>query len=432
MQGEELMKVCVIGLGYIGLPTAALMARNGNEVVGVDTSKDALARIRKSGGPTEEPGLAKLVNKVLADGSLRLSGKPERADAFILCLPTPVNDDTTADLTYVEKATKSILPYVGKGNLVVLESTVPPGATEKVVGKLLAKAGLNPRTDVDVAHAPERVLPGKIMEELVNLDRVMGGLTPRATERVSKLYASFVKGKMMLTDATTAEFVKLIENSYRDVNIAFANELATLAELLGIDVWEAIGIANHHPRVNIHRPGPGVGGHCIAVDPYFLIEIAGGRAKLMAQARQTNSSMPAFVVARAEKMLGSLKGKRVAVLGIAYKGNVGDPRESPSLEVLAQLERRGAKCAAHDPYVTKTPVKLVSLDVAVKGADLVVIATDHRDYISLDPRRLGKLVKGKRILDTRHILDGGAWEKAGWEVAFLGNGKLSARAANRR
>ncbi len=207
------------------------------------------------------------------------------------------------------------------------------------------------------------------------------------------------------------------------MNIAFANELATLADLLGIDVWEAISIANHHPRVSIHRPGPGVGGHCIAVDPYFLIEIAGGKAKLMAQARQTNSSMPALVVAKAEKMLGDLKGKRVAVLGIAYKGNVGDSRESPSLDVLGLLERRGAKCAAHDPYVTKTPVKLVGLDAALKGADLVVVATDHRDYAKLDPRKLARLVKRKCVLDTRHILDRASWEKAGWTVAFLGDAK---------
>jgi UDP-N-acetyl-D-mannosaminuronic acid dehydrogenase len=426
------MKVCVIGLGYIGLPTAALMASNGCEVVGVDIDRLAIEKIRKTGGPSEEPGLAKLVKGALSSGALRLATKPEKADAFILCLPTPVNHDRTADLSYVDMATRSIIPYVRKGNLVVLESTVPPGATEKVVGRLLKKAKLDPLKDVDVAHAPERVLPGKILDELVNLDRVMGGMTPRATERVSNLYSTFVKGKIMLTDATTAEFVKLIENSYRDVNIAFANELATLAELLGIDVWEAIAIANHHPRVNIHRPGPGVGGHCIAVDPYFLIEIAGGKAKLMAQARETNSGMPGLVLARAEKILGGIRGKRVAVLGIAYKGNIGDPRESPSLDVIELLEKKGAVCAVHDPYVARSPVKLVGLDKALKGAELVIVATDHRDYAALDARIIGKLVKIKSVLDTRHILDRAAWEKAGWSVSYLGDSKLREPVKNKR
>ena len=417
------MKVCVVGLGYIGLPTAALMASHGNIVVGVDISKRAIEDIRRTGGPAEEPGLQKLVKGVLKDGSLRLSLKPEKSDAFILCLPTPVNEDKTADLSYVVAATKSILPFVKKGNLVVLESTVPPGTTEKVVAKLVKAKGLDPRKDVDLAHAPERVLPGKLLDELVNVDRVMGGLTDRATERVRKLYSSYVKGKIMLTDATTAEFVKLIENSYRDVNIAFANELAILSEMLAINVWEAIEIANHHPRVDIHRPGPGVGGHCIAVDPYFLVEIGEGRAELMAQARAINSHMPQHVVAKAERLLGRLKGKKVAVLGIAYKGNVGDPRESPALDVIQLLESKGAKWAAYDPHVKYSPLKLSALEAALKGADLTILITDHREFLELEPKELGNLVKGRLILDTRRMLDRAKWTSAGWRVVCLGDSK---------
>lgn len=417
------MKVCVIGLGYIGLPTAALMASHGSEVVGVDVSENVLKEIHRTGGPREEPGLARLVKGVLAEGDLRLSLKPERADAFILCLPTPVNVDKTADLGYVERATKSILPCVRKGNLVVLESTVPPGTTERVVGGMMKRRGLDPRKDVDVAHAPERVLPGKILDELVNLDRVMGGLTPRATARCVRLYSAYVRGKIMTTDATTAEFVKLIENSYRDVNIAFANELAILSEMFGIDVWEAIAIANHHPRVRIHRPGPGVGGHCIAVDPYFLVEISKGWARLMRQAREVNSDMPLLVVKRAERLVGKLRGKKVAILGVAYKGNVGDTRESPALEVMELLEDRGAVCAAHDPHVSKSPVRLVKLEEAMRGADLVVLLTDHASFNDLKPGSLAKLVKAKRVLDTRRLLDRKAWEAAGWKYSCLGDGK---------
>ena len=413
----------MVGLGYIGLPTAALMASHGNEVVGMDIRKAVLDDIKRTGGPSEEPGLAKLVKGVLKDGSLRLSLKPEKADAFILCLPTPVNEDKTADLSYVVKATKSILPFIRKGNLVVLESTVPPGTTDKVVANLVSSKGLNPRRDVDIAHAPERVLPGKILDELVNVDRVMGGLTPRATERVRKLYSSYVRGKIMLTDATTAEFVKLIENSYRDVNIAFANELAILSDILGINVWEAIEIANHHPRVNIHRPGPGVGGHCIAVDPYFLVEIGEGRAELMSQARAINSHMPEFVVANAQKLLGTLRGKRIAVLGIAYKGNVGDPRESPALDIVKLLEAKGAEVSAHDPHVKHSPIKLSSLDDAVEGADLVIAVTDHREFQEMDPRKLSKLVKGKVVMDTRRMLDRKRWTAAGWKFVCLGDSK---------
>ncbi len=419
------MKVCVIGLGYIGLPTAALLARGGNTVIGVDKNPSVLENIRKTGGPPEEPGLRDLVLEMIREKKLILSPEPEPCDAFILCLPTPIKEDHTPNLSYVEKGMASIIPHVKKGDIVVLESTVPPGTTRDIVGGMLKKKGLDPEKDVYVAHAPERVLPGKILDEMVNLDRVIGGLTLEAAERARDLYTSYVKGNIFLADATTAEFVKLAENAYRDVNIAFANELAVLAEKLGIDVWHAIEIANRHPRVTIHRPGPGVGGHCIAVDPYFLIAVSEERTRLMQTARDINNSMPDFVLKKAKKILGSLRGKKIAVLGIAYKGNVGDTRESPSLEVIKRLKKEGVICRVHDPYVDpeNSPEKLVSLEEAVENADMVIITTDHGVFRDIDPGHIGSLVAEKILFDTRHIVNGEEWAGAGWDVVYLGDGE---------
>lgn len=415
--------VCVIGLGYIGLPTAVMFARHGYSVLGVDVKEEVLEKILADGGPAEEPALASLVKGALSDGSLCLGGKPEPADVFILCLPTPLREDKKADLSFVENGMESILPFIKKGDMVILESTVPPGTTEGLIAEMVRGKGFDPCGDLDLVFAPERVMPSNILEELENLDRVMGGLTPGAAERARDLYAAFVKGRIVLTDATTAEFVKLVENSYRDVNIAFANELAVLAMGFGIDIWEAVTIANRHPRVNILYPGPGVGGHCIAVDPYFIIEKSGGSARLMAEARRVNDSMPENVVGEAERLVGDLNGRKVAVLGIAYKGNVGDFRQSPSLSIIERLEERGAVWKAHDPHVTSSPVPLVSVEEALEGADLIIVATDHNVFLELDPDELGEKVSARKILDTRHILKRSEWESAGWEFQYLGDGK---------
>jgi UDP-N-acetyl-D-mannosaminuronic acid dehydrogenase len=284
---------------------------------------------------------------------------------------------------------------------------------------MIAQKGLDPRDDVDISFAPERVIPGNILHELKTLDRVIGGLTERAAERARALYATFVEGDILLTDATTAEFVKLVENSFRDVNIALANELAVLSRDLGIDIWEVIAIANRHPRVTIHRPGPGVGGHCIAVDPYFIIERSDGKARMLMKAREVNSSMPEHVVSLAESMIGNLNGRMVAVLGIAYKANVGDPRESPSLAVIRLLEERGAAWKAHDPYVKDSPVQISGLEESLQGANLVIITTDHEVFGELKPDELGQLVADKNILDTRNVLDRKAWADAGWHFTHL-------------
>jgi len=413
------MKVCVIGLGYIGLPTAAILARNGHVVTGTDIDETLLDDIRQRGAPAEEPGLAELVMGVIDDGTLTLSTTAKEAETFILCLPTPIKNDKTADMSFVESGMDAILTVLKKGDMVILESTVPPGTTAGIVASKVESIGLDPLDDVDLAFAPERVIPGNILHELRSLDRVMGGLTEKAAERAKGLYSSFVTGDILLTDATTAEFVKLVENSYRDVNIAFANELATLAHNLDVDVWEAIGIANRHPRVNIHRPGPGVGGHCIAVDPYFIIEKANGMAKMLSSAREVNADMPARVVARIRNIVGELSGKTIAVLGLAYKGNVGDTRESPALDIITLLQKEGVVCKVHDPYVTRSPIELSGLEESVANADLVLVATDHKVFRDIDPSTLGSLVRTKTIFDTRNILDKQKWEEAGWSFSVL-------------
>jgi UDP-N-acetyl-D-mannosaminuronic acid dehydrogenase len=419
------MDVCVIGLGYIGLPTAATLASHGHNVLGVDISKDVLDQVRDGGGPSDEPELSRLVSEMLSSGSLHLAATPEISDAFILCLPTPIGEDKTADLSFVRSGMTSILSVLKKGDLVILESTVPPGTTEGLMAGMVREQGLDPLEDVDIVFAPERVMPGSILKELETLDRVMGGLTPKAAERARDLYVSFVKAEILLTDATTAEFVKLVENSYRDVNIAFANELAILAERMNVNVWDAIAIANRHPRVSIHYPGPGVGGHCIAVDPYFLIEKADGEARMLAQAREVNASMPERVVLRAEGLLGSLEGRKVAVLGVAYKGNVADPRESPALSIIKLMEEKGALWNAYDPHVTDSPVHLSSLADTLSGAEIVILVADHNIFMELDPSVVGQHVETRTVLDTRHVLDRKEWERAGWRVLHLGDGKTS-------
>ena len=267
-------------------------------------------------------------------------------------------------------------------------------------------------------------MPGKIVKELVENDRVIGGMSEKASQMAKSVYGSFSKGKLYLTDATTAEFVKLIENSFRDINIAFANELAIISKDIGIDIWEAIELANQHPRVNIHNPGPGVGGHCIAVDPYFIIEMAKGKANLLALAREKNSHMPSYVVEQAEKMLGSLSGKKITLLGLAYKGDIGDPRESPALDIIALLKVRGVNCSVFDPHVEKGMIpELADLDNSVRDSELLIITTDHSSFRELDPEYIGSLVKSKTIFDTRHFIDRKIWGSAGWDVSVIGDGK---------
>lgn len=418
-------KVCVLGLGYIGLPTASVLATHGFKVIGVDVKDEVIKQLRNGHVHIQEPGLKTMVQAGINSGNLTVADKPVAADAFIITVPTPIMPNKQADLRYVEAAAHSIVPYLQPGNLIILESTVPPGTTAGMFAAILQESGLDPWRELKVVHSPERVLPGRILQELVSNDRVIGGLTPEASEQARALYASFVQGEIYLSDAKTAEMVKLMENTYRDVNIALANEFALVAEAVGTDVWQAIEIANRHPRVNILKPGPGVGGHCIAIDPWFLVQAAPGPSQLIASARRLNDRMPEHVVEMLGTLLTGIKNPRVAALGLAYKADVDDIRESPALTVIRWLQATGYEIRAYDPHVKNCSVNIVveSVEQAVAGADCVLLLTDHSDFKNLEPSHLGALMRHRLVLDTRRGLPHERWQAAGFDVHILGNGK---------
>lgn len=408
------MKVEVIGLGYIGLPMACLLADAGHEVVGVDIDEEKVELLRSGELPFDEPGLPELFERV--KDRMRFVTKPEPADAFIVAVPTPFDPETKAsDLRYVKSAVESIVPVLEDGNLVVIESTVTPGTTDGLVRKILNRSGRK----YYLAHAPERAIPGKTLYEMVHNDRVIGGINAESTKRAVDLYRTFVKGQILETDATTAELVKLMENTYRDVNIALANEFALIAEELGVNVWEAIELANHHPRVNIHRPGPGVGGHCISVDPWFLTEVT-HHARMIYLAREINDSMPKHVLSLLKR--AGITSGTVAVLGVAYKGNVDDTRETPALKFIKLAENAGLNVKVHDPHVKEFEYPLLPLKDAVRDADAIVVITNHDVFRKIDPKKLAPLVRRKIVIDTRNILNREKWEQAGFKYVRLGDG----------
>jgi UDP-N-acetyl-D-mannosaminuronic acid dehydrogenase len=416
-------RICILGLGYIGLPTASMFAVAGQTVIGVDPSPRVRAALESGRLPIEEPELETLVTAALQSGHLQVRARPEPADAFIVAVPTPLHAaGGRADLSFVEQAARDIVPFVRRGNVVVLESTVPPGTTRGVLAPILAESGLVPGRDVHVAHCPERVLPGRILLELVQNDRLAGGLTPECAEHAADLYAAFVKGAIMRTDATTAEMVKVMENTYRDVNVALANEFALIAEHVGVDVWEAIRLANHHPRVNVLRPGPGVGGHCIAVDPWFLADAAPAAARLIRTARQINDGMPEHVLDRLADLV-SPRGS-IALLGVTYKAEVDDVRESPALRVAELAAARGYDVRLCDPHVaasTALPARLLPLEQAVRDVEAVVLLVDHAAFRHLDVDLVAALVKHKRLFDARASLDHDEWRARGFTIAVLGS-----------
>src|SRR5438445_10369889 len=342
--------ICLLGLGYIGLPTGSMFALAGKDVIGVDPNPRVQAELKAGRAPVEEPELQTLVAAATNSRRLRVQTRPEAADAFIIAVPTPLDERTNrADLSYVEQAARDIVPLLRRGNLVVLESTVPPGTTRDVLAPILAQSGLQPGRDICVAHCPERVLPGRILVELEQNDRLAGGLTPACAERAAELYSSFVKGAIMRTNATTAEMVKVMENTFRDVNVALANEFALIAERIGVDVWEPIRLANHHPRVNVLRPGPGVGGHCIAVDPWFLVGAASDAVRVIPSSREFNDGMPWHVLGRLNTLVAP--PARVTLLGVTYKAEVDDLRESPALRVAELAVEHGYAVRLCDPHV---------------------------------------------------------------------------------
>jgi len=426
--------LCVLGLGYIGLPTASTFATNGLQVVGVDVNPDVLETLRNGGLHIYEPGLRTLVEAALKSGKLTVSEKPEEADAFIIAVPTPFYADQygeyngqkykLADMRAVASATESIVPYLRKGNLVVLESTSPPRTTVDLVAPILEKSGLKAGVDFHLVYSPERVLPGQILRELIENARVIGGITPASAQAGRDLYALFVKGEIVQTDATTAEMVKLMENTYRDVNIAIANEFSRLAERFGVDVWEAIKIANLHPRVKILSPGPGVGGHCISVDPWFFVEAAPDITPLIYNSRKVNDAQPQYVVELTRRALGSLNGKKIAALGLAFKPDVDDLRESPASEVIHLLQKEGATVRAFEPFkpdadlpgITSVP----TLEAALKEADAVLLLVNHTELRAMTPEKMAAMTPARILLDTVNGWAGKDWEGAGFVIHRLG------------
>ncbi len=427
-------KICVMGLGYIGLPTASTFATHGLQVLGVDVNLQVVETLRSGGLHIHEPGLRTLVQAAIGSGSLTVSEKPEPADAFIIAVPTPFYDDKCADMRAVTSATEAVLPYLHKGNLVVLESTSPPRTTVDLLVPILERSGLKAGRDFYLAYSPERVLPGQIIRELIENDRVVGGIDPASAQAAYDLYATFVRGEIVKTDATTAEMVKLMENTYRDVNIAIANEFSRLAERFGVDVWEAIALANRHPRVRILRPGPGVGGHCISVDPWFLVEAAPDITPLILTSRKVNDGQPHFVVNLVKRALGlaagmSLAGKKIAALGLAYKPDVDDLRESPAIEASQLMAKEGADVRAYEPFRPDAPIAGVSMKSSlaetVSGAQVVVFLVAHRELKEITPEQLAGMTEARTLVDTVGILAQEDWKAAGFKVVRLGDGKSS-------
>jgi UDP-N-acetyl-D-mannosaminuronic acid dehydrogenase len=398
--GAELKqsKVCVVGLGYIGLPTAAVLVSRGYEVRGVDVNRDLVKTINAGRAHIFEPGVEALVRAAVNTGKLKAYTEPAEADVFMLCLPTPLCGDHAPDLSYVTRATRAVAPYVRAGNLVILESTSPPGTTEEV-----ARMVHELRTDLRpgealFAHAPERVLPGKILREVIQNDRVVGGVDSRSTEACAEFYRTFVTGNVHLTTARTAEMVKLVENASRDVAIAFANELSVLADAQGLDVWELIRLANYHPRVNILYPGPGVGGHCVAVDPWFLVHAAPQLTPLIRAAREVNSKKVDWVVTKVREQAQLFERPRIACLGLTYKPDIDDLRESPALEIACRISKlRGATVLAVEPNIAEhAQLTLYPLEKALSEADIIVILVAHREFRERLTTKLG----GKIVIDT--------------------------------
>ncbi|WP_318618200.1 nucleotide sugar dehydrogenase [Sporosarcina sp. YIM B06819] len=420
-------KICVVGLGYIGLPTAVMFANSGVRVHGVDINEKAVNMIANKQLHIEENGLQQRLEQAIDQEMFTVSTQPVDADVYIIAVPSPINADNTANLEYIRQATASVVPYLKKGALVILESTVPPKTVENVMLPELRRSNLTLGEDLFVSHSPERVIPGKIFEELINNDRIVGGITPKSAELTKELYQTFVQGQIHLTDATTAELVKVMENTYRDVNIAFANELAKIAETIDVDIWEAIRFANFHPRVNIHTPGPGVGGHCIAVDPWFLVELSPDNADIIKKARLTNDGMPKFTAQKAQDLLeeqGIQQGK-VAILGLAFKGDVDDLRESPSTVVIQELQNLGLSVVSFDPHIKELqhPTQVATLGEAVQDIDLIILTTDHTEFKNLDPQTLNTGDTKPLVLDTKNALNRHNWEQAGFRFFKLGDGK---------
>ena len=396
------LKICVIGLGYIGLPTASLLGTKGFYVHGVDTSQKVVDTINAGGIHIVEPDLDILVKSAVQSGRLSAGLEPVEADVFIIAVPTPFKQGKQPDLSYVESATRMISPYVKPGNLVILESTSPVGTTDEVVARFLQDAGHNIKEEIYIAHCPERVLPGRILVELIENDRIVGGINKASTKKAVEFYKSFVRGEVLETDSRTAEMAKLTENSFRDVNIAFANELSLICDQEGINVWDVISLANRHPRVNILNPGPGVGGHCIAVDPWFIVSRAPELARLIRTAREVNDFKPLWVIEKVRRSAEKFKHPVIGCLGLAFKADVDDLRESPAVDIVRKLldENLGEVLIAEPNLKMHSEFTLAPYEAVVAASDIILLLVDHKEFRDLKAVDL----KEKILIDTRGII----------------------------
>ena len=440
-------KICVLGLGYIGLPTASTFATHGLRVIGVDVNPRVVNTLKNGEIHIHEPGLRTLVEAAVKSGNMTVSPAPEEADACLIAVPTPFHENQyneyegrtykLADMRAVISAAEAILPCLRPGNLVVLESTSPPRTTLDLVAPILERSGLKAGTDFFLCYSPERVLPGQILRELIENARVIGGVTPESAKAGRDLYSIFVTGDIIETDATTAEMVKLMENTTRDVNIAIANEFSRLAEKFGVDVWEAISLANRHPRINILSPGPGVGGHCISVDPWFFVESAPELTPLIYHARQVNDGQPRFVVEKIKQVFSKsesgsdpsniLAGKKIAALGLAYKPDVDDLRESPATEVVHLLQEQGAKVKVWEPFKPNAAINKLdmasSLEMALQEADLLLLLVKHTEFMNYAPGDIASKTNARLAVDCVNGWDTEIWKQAGFQVYRLGVNK---------
>ena len=414
--------ISVVGLGYIGLPTAAVFASRKKQVIGVDVNQNAVDIINRGEIHIVEPDLDMVVHAAVTEGYLRATTRPEPADAFLIAVPTPFKGDHEPDLSYIESASKSIAPVLKKGDLVILESTSPVGATEQMAAWLAAaRPDLSfPQThgessDIRIAHCPERVLPGHVLRELVQNDRVIGGMTPKCSELAINLYKIFVQGECIVTNARTAEMCKLTENSFRDVNIAFANELSMICDKLDVNVWELIRLANRHPRVNILQPGPGVGGHCIAVDPWFIVSKTPEQAHLIRTAREVNDSKPQWVIDKVKLAVAEFlqtnpdktaREVTIACFGLAFKADIDDLRESPAIEIIKRIiAAHPGPVLAVEPNIIELPsslsekTSLTSIQSSINEADVLVLLVDHKEFKDMS-----------KTSDKIHVDTRGLWQ----------------------
>lgn len=381
-------KISVIGLGYIGLPTAALLANRGYSVHGVDVVPSTVDTINRGEIHIVEPELDTFVKRAVNSGKLKAALKPSEADIFIVAVPTPFHKGYVPNVDYIISATKAIAPYIKAGNIVILESTSPVGTTD-MIEQVLKECGIDTST-LYIAHCPERVLPGQIMRELVENDRIVGGITPKSTEKTVEFYKTFVKGEVLSTDAKTAEMAKLTENAFRDTNIAFANELSILCDKFSIDVWELIALANRHPRVDILRPGVGVGGHCIAVDPWFIVHAGGDDAKMIRTAREVNSYKTEWVVEKIKNKALKFENKTgkkatIACMGLAFKPDIDDLRESPALYITRRLISEGLDILAVEPNIESfNEFDIINYRDAIEDSDIVVLLVGHKEFKDLN------------------------------------------------